>query len=228
MRRELGNSIARILLELGQRARNGLDREPEIIGDVLTRHRQFHDIAGKPVGHVDQEGGDALLRGLDQQHGVTARMFEFATGQRPELVGDIAVLRGGRQHRGAPHHDHMGLRDRFRRRGMVGAELDPEHVAGMIEGFDLPASVLQDLVNPHGAAQDHVDIVRRLVLAVDFGVARKRHRRAQKLGRAEKGVAGRMIGHRAGRTAGRDDDPVGGLNVHGLLLKIGSCAEYGT
>ena len=72
---------------------------------------------------------------------------------------------------------------------MVGAELESEHVAGMIEALDLPAAVLQDLVNPHGAAQDHVDIIRGLVLAVDFGVARKRHRRAQKLGRSEKGVA---------------------------------------
>ena len=70
-----------------QRARNGLDREAEIVGDVLARHRKFDLVAPlDAVRHFEQEAGDALLRGLDQQHDVALRARELARRQAEKLL----------------------------------------------------------------------------------------------------------------------------------------------
>ena len=50
-------------LKLGDRARNRLQREPEIIADIVTRHRQL-DEAGPATTriHLHDKGGDPLER----------------------------------------------------------------------------------------------------------------------------------------------------------------------
>src|SRR6187402_2465458 len=51
-----------------QRARYGLDREAEIVGNVLTRHRQLHEaLSRQALGHIEKKCSDPLFRGLDQQ-----------------------------------------------------------------------------------------------------------------------------------------------------------------
>src|SRR6516165_3665134 len=50
-----------------ERARNGFDGEAEIVGDILTRHRQLDRPAGgRAVRHFQEEPRDPLFRALDQ------------------------------------------------------------------------------------------------------------------------------------------------------------------
>src|SRR5580704_14523695 len=61
----LGQSDSRLRLELRQGAGNGLDRQTEIVRDVLTRHRQIYSLGQrKPPGHFEQKAGDPFLRAL--------------------------------------------------------------------------------------------------------------------------------------------------------------------
>src|SRR5262249_7215933 len=57
----------------------------------------------------------------------------------------------------------------------------PDMSPGKVEAADLARTVVENLVGAHRAADDLVDIVGRLVLAVDLGIAGKRHRRSHEL-----------------------------------------------
>ena len=77
-----------------QRARDRLDGEAEIVGDVLARHRKIDLIAlVKAIGHLEQEAGDALLRGLDQQHDVILRTPKLARRKAEKLLRHRVVAR---------------------------------------------------------------------------------------------------------------------------------------
>ena len=63
-----------------QCARDGFQRQPEIVADVAAAHRQRdHAGFGEATVHFEQEGGDALHRGLaaEQQH-VVFGVHQFA------------------------------------------------------------------------------------------------------------------------------------------------------
>ena len=49
--------------------------------------------------------------------------------------------------------------------------LEAEHLAGKIESADLAAAVAQELADAHAARHDPVEVVGRLALTEDFGVA---------------------------------------------------------
>ena len=51
---------------------------------------------------------------------------------------------------------------------MGGAGFEAEHVAGKVEGADLAAAVGEKLVAAHGAGDDLIDVLGRLVLAIDL------------------------------------------------------------
>ena len=71
---------------------------------------------------------------------------------------------------------------------------EAEHVAGQVEGADLAAAVFEDLVGAHRAADHLIEILRRLLLAVDLGVAVEAHRRAdQPEGLVERARRGRRL-----------------------------------
>ena len=54
-------------LEIRQRPRDGLDRQAQIIRDVLARHRQFDVLACRhAIRHFQQKFSNALSRSLDQ------------------------------------------------------------------------------------------------------------------------------------------------------------------
>ena len=87
-----------ILLEIGQRAADRFDGQAQIIGDVLTAHRQ---IEGDTVfgvvafGEQKQEGGHALLRRLTaQHHQMILGGGEFAAQQKHQLAAHIDRLIG--------------------------------------------------------------------------------------------------------------------------------------
>lgn len=51
------------------------------------------------------------------------------------------------------------------------AVLEPEHVARQAEAGDLAATVAYELDDANASADDAVEVIRRLVLAEDLGVA---------------------------------------------------------
>ena len=161
-------------------------------------------VAGSALRHLQQEAGDALLRGLDQQQDVLLQPLQLAAGQRPELAGDVVVARGERDDGAALDHEHLAVGDRLGGEGVLVADLEAEHVARQVERADLAAAVVEDLVGAHRAADDLVDVIGRLVLAVDLGVAGERHRRAHQL-------------DRAGESAGCSDGPVARFAPIGCL-----------
>ena len=78
--------------------------------------------------------------------------------------------------------------DRLGREGVLVAHLEAENVARQVEGADLAAAVVQDLVGADRAADDLVEVLGRLVLAVDFDVAAEGHGHAHQLDRTVSGV----------------------------------------
>lgn len=80
-------------VKLRQCARHGFERETEIVADVAAAHRQRHHACnGEAAVHFEQEGRNALHRGLaaQQQH-VVLGMAQLGGGHRPELAGDLDV-----------------------------------------------------------------------------------------------------------------------------------------
>ena len=88
---------------------------------------------------------------------------------------------------------------------MLLAGLQTEHVAGKVEGADLPAPVVQDPVGANGAGENLVDVVRRLAFAENLRVAIERHRHARELDRIEQRIDRRNgTGGGSRRVAGGD------------------------
>src|SRR5262245_23215464 len=98
---------------------------------------------------------------------------------------------------------------------MLVPNLETENVAGQMKSSDLAAAVHQHLVGPHGPADDLVEVIGRLVLAVDLAIPCKRHARAHELdGPALRGGSHRR---RTARLHGRSSErtiPDRGLRQH--------------
>jgi len=83
----------RHFLQLRERARHCLDREPEIVRNILASHRQIDAVpATEAISHLDEKGCNALLGALHHQHDVVARALEFAAGEDPKLPRDVVLL----------------------------------------------------------------------------------------------------------------------------------------
>ncbi|MGY4344393.1 hypothetical protein ACVWXM_000857 [Bradyrhizobium sp. GM7.3] len=133
-------------------------------------HRQRHHACNREAAvHFEQEGCDALHRGLaaQQQH-VVLGVAKLTGGHRPKLAGDLDVGGCGLLEARALHEAHSGVDDSFSSKAVGGAGFEAEHVAGKVEGADLAAAVGEKLVAAHGAGDDLIDILGRLVLAIDF------------------------------------------------------------
>ena len=153
-----------------KRPRNGFQRQAEIIADVAAAHRQRHHACDREAAiHLKQEVRDPLHRVLasEQQH-VIFRMPQFAGRHAPELARDLDVALCRLLKAAALHQAHGGVDDGFRREPVVGAGFQPEDIARQMKCADLAPSVGKQLVGANGAADDLVDIFRRLILAVDF------------------------------------------------------------
>src|SRR3974390_2180526 len=85
-----------------------------------------------------------------------------AAVHRPELAGDVVVARGEADQRAALDDQDLAVGYRFGGEGVLLADLQAEHVTGEIEGADLAAAVIEDLVGADGAVQHFVDGFRRL------------------------------------------------------------------
>ena len=69
-------------------------------------------------------------------------------------------------------HQHLRVGDRLGRQGVLVGEFEPENVARKVKSSDLAATVAQNLVGSHRAADHLVKGLGRLVLAVNFRIVR--------------------------------------------------------
>lgn len=96
------------------------------------------------------------------------RVPEVICRHGPEIVGNPDIgSRGGFQ-AAALHQADGGIGDRLGGQAMGGAGIEAEYVAGQMERTDLAASVVQELVGTHRAADHLIDILGWLAFAVDF------------------------------------------------------------
>src|SRR5205807_29132 len=93
----------------------------------------------------------------------------------PQRAGGVAVSFGKRHHGAASHDHNHGITDRLGRELVLLADFKPENVAREIKGANLPTAVVEDLVSPHSAAGDLVDIFGGFVFAENFLIWAKCH-----------------------------------------------------
>ena len=123
-----------------QHARHRLDREPQVIGDILARHRKLDFVASwGAVGHLQQEAGHAFLCTLDQQQCLILRVLELAARKAPKLTCNIIVSCGERKNRFPLDYKKLRVGDRLGRERMLRAGLYTEDVARQIEDSDVAA-----------------------------------------------------------------------------------------
>ena len=161
----------------GERPRHGFDRKAEIIGEIDARHRQHERDRQRrarehPVAPSEQEGGDALDRGLaaKQQH-LLLRQSQFVPGgieQAPFECGEMAEHRG--QFRPVEPAEPY-LLQRLRRDGIGLLRGQPQEIAWSHEAGDLSPAVRQRLEQFHHALVDIEEMPRRLAF-LDENLAR--------------------------------------------------------
>ena len=66
------------------------------------------------------------------------------------------------------HQPHGGIDNGFRRQAAGNSQFEPEDIARQKKRADLAPSIGKQFVGPNRAADDLIDIFRRLVLAVDL------------------------------------------------------------
>src|SRR5690348_15157576 len=153
----------RCCFQRGQGARHGLDGQPEIIGNILARHRQFDRVVfGSALRHFQKKAGDPFSRVLDQKKCTILYTVQLATGQRKELLGHRRVA-GSKLSEGTTlDHQHSGVAYGLSRQTMFIGEFETENIAWQIKSADLASAVAQDFVSTDSAAKDFVKVIRGL------------------------------------------------------------------
>src|SRR5215469_852434 len=177
--RELDGGCA---FQVPKRTRDGLDRQTQIIGNVLPRHRQLDGSADRhALGHLQEKRGHALLGVLDQQQDMILHLTQFGAGQSPELAGDVVIARCERNERTALDDQQLAFADRLRGKGVLRIRLKSESITREIETAHLPTAIGKHLIGSHGAYLNLVEVLGRLTFAVDLDVAPKGHRRTHEV-----------------------------------------------
>jgi hypothetical protein len=102
---------------------------------------------------------------------VILHAVQFPCGKGPESSGHV-MFPLGEPHHGAQFDDqHPRAVDRFGGECARHAQFQAKNIASEVKRPNLAAPVAEYLVGPHRAADDLVDVVGRLVLAVYFTVA---------------------------------------------------------
>ena len=154
-----------LLGELRERPTDGLDRQADVVGDVLPAHRQRHGRGGAPavkprpaLAQAEEEGDHPLLcRAAPEQHHLVLGLRELVRGefmqpaQQVRLVVEEGRVSGPRK---AAGHDRL---DRVRREAVGIVEGQAEEVPGKREADDLTSPIRQELVDAHDAGGDVID-----------------------------------------------------------------------
>jgi signal transduction histidine kinase len=134
IRRVVGSANGRLRFQSGQGARDRLDGEAEIIGDVLARHGNLDLLDGsEPLGQIEQERGHAFLRGLGEQQDVVLHAPQFTRGKGPKPTRHVPVGICERHQRAALHNEDHRVGNGLGRKMMLVVYLDTEDVARQID-----------------------------------------------------------------------------------------------
>src|SRR5258707_5278574 len=95
-------------------------------------------------------------------------MPEFACRHGPEFARDLYIASRRLLETAAFHQPHSGIDNGFRRKPVGHSRFEPEYFARQEKRADLAASIGKQLVSPNRAADDLINIFRRLILAVDL------------------------------------------------------------
>jgi len=143
----------------------------EIIGNVAPGHGQRDDAGRRqPPVHLSQEGGDALQRSLatEQEH-VVFGMLQVVRSHAKEVSGDHGIVIGHQLEATPFDQAHRGFDDCFRREPVLAAVFQSKDIRGEVKGPDLATAVRKQLVASHRTNLDLIDVIRRLLFALDFG-----------------------------------------------------------
>ena len=154
-----------------QCAGHGFQCQAQIVGNVAPRHRQRHDAGRRQSSvHLDQKGGDPLQRSLaaEQQH-VVFRVLQVTRGHAEQVSRDQRIALSHHLEAAPLDQANRGVHDRLRRKPVLASVFQSEDVAGQVKRADLATAVRKQLVASHGADLDLIDVLRRLLFAVDFG-----------------------------------------------------------
>jgi hypothetical protein len=111
-------------------------------------------------------------RGLDEQQDALLHTLHLVPSKRRKLSGNSGIAGSERGEHAALDHQHLHVGDCLGRQGVLVGELEPENVARQVKSSDLAATVAQNLVGSHRAADHLVKVLGQLVLAVNFCIAR--------------------------------------------------------
>src|SRR5262249_11418621 len=121
---------------------------------------------------------------------------------RPKFSGKGVLVAGASDDGASPGNANQRCCDRFGTETMILAGLHSEDVAGKMKGTDLPATIAEHLVRAHRAADDLIEIIRRLTLAINLGISVEPDRGANRLEGVAKGIAMRGAGIEIARRVG--------------------------
>ena len=175
-RRALGNPITPSRSSCDKRPRHRLDRQAQIVRDILPAHHQVdHAAAARRAPDFQQERRDLLRRTRPPQQ---QRMFPRASPCSVIACAKRTTGPAGRP--GTPSSPGRAgdrrspcTRSPPRRHPMIRTGLEAEHVAFAMKRIDLPPPVAQEPAGPHHAAHHLVEAARLVTLGINLVVGRR-------------------------------------------------------
>jgi hypothetical protein len=172
-------------LQLCKSARDRFDGQAEIVGYVPAAHRQFDNVVRRRAIRQFQHEGCQALFGI-----LPAKRQQMLMGELQ--IGGRASPNLGRQVGATPSHGDNGaslcdsdeaVRCRRGAKTMSATGIELEHVSREMEGDDLAASIVGQLVASHGAGFDLVEIFGGFAFSLDFPASIEANRPTYRLER---------------------------------------------
>ena len=162
-----------LMVDRGEVQKEKLDPATRAGGNVAADHRQLDEPSANAASrHVEKEAHQAFLSGLpaEKEH-VLVRTAERIRRSGPQFGGENGIALGHFHERAALHDANNRRSDSLRAKTVKRAGLEAEHFALEMEGPDLAPAILQELECSHGATLQLVEVLRRVLFAVNLGVA---------------------------------------------------------
>jgi hypothetical protein len=144
----------------------GLRYEPEVVADLLVRHRQRDRRSRAAIRELvkdpEDESGQALLGAEGVERKMLFQPGDFITEEveklRSHRLGSAETLDEGRHRDHAD--DHSTQCDRAAAHGTVDQRIQTQHFPGEVESADPLAVVMRDAVSLQRSAVNRIHIVR--------------------------------------------------------------------
>ncbi len=168
-RRKAGNQLRSF--QFGDGAADGLDRQAEVIGDVLMRHWKIEVLClSQPAGQIEEKRCQTAFRASADQQGMLLRTSKLVCRCIQQKTRNSTVP-GSDGKEGATFEieDHYIGRRFYRQRVL---QIGPaKHLAGQIETNNVPCAVLKRSATSDNSLDDQKDVVGRVALTDDHLVA---------------------------------------------------------